>query len=88
MKKLFIILFVLSLISCKESYKDKIIHTSDFIFDSDSSSLFGQIIYFDSYEQTETKFIFFDKQGKFVGESPITTNYAIGRNLNKNETNR
>lgn len=90
MKKIiFIMLVCLMFVSCSKTEPEpktvsqQIKENSDLVFDSDTSDVWNSFIYFDSYEQTETKFIFFDKQGKYVGEAPITANYAIGRNMKK-----
>jgi len=85
MKKILIVLFVVSLVSCTKSIEagDYIRENSDLVFKSDTSSILGVRIYFDSYERIDNKLIFYDKSGKYAGEAFETENSAMGRNMKK-----
>jgi hypothetical protein len=84
MKKILIFVFIVVLFAgCVGSVGDRIRYSADFIFYTDTTSLMGSMLYFDSYERVDNKLTFFDKNGKYVGEAFETERSAIARNMKK-----
>lgn len=88
MKKILVIVLAFLLVGCARKApiaSDTIKSTADFVYKSNTNSLTDVSIYFDSYKEINGKFIFYDKDGEYAGETLTSIPYAIGRNFNKVE---
>lgn len=87
MKKILILIVFVTLlfVSCSKTVEigDYVRENSELVFNSDTSSILGTTIYFDSYERIDNKLIFYDKNHKYAGEAFETETSAIGRNMHK-----